>query len=53
MKGRKVKLVKDTAKALLPFQDHLRRLRRQRFPYQPNLGNSNFALTQGLIQVLC
>ena len=47
----KIKAVKDAAKAALPFQLSLRRLKRVIRPYTDNPTNSSLALHQGLQQI--
>jgi SAM-dependent methyltransferase len=48
---RHIDVVRDAAKALLPFQPTLRRLKRRIRPYRDDPGNSRFALQQGLQQI--
>jgi SAM-dependent methyltransferase len=48
---RHIDVVRDAAKALLPFQPTLRRLKRRIRPYRDDPGNSRFALRQGLQQI--
>lgn len=46
-----IKLAISTAKALMPFQDEFRGLKRRFSPYRGDAGNCDFALTQGLDQI--
>jgi SAM-dependent methyltransferase len=43
--------LRDAAKALLPFQPQLRRLKRRVASYADNPSNTEFAITQGLRQI--
>src|SRR5260370_20000140 len=45
------KCVIDSAKAVLPFQAKLRRLKDRISPYQPNLDEDMYTIAQGLRQV--
>jgi SAM-dependent methyltransferase len=47
-----VKVVLDSAKALLPFQDRLRCYKRRFFPYQTEPDRDAWTLTQGIQQIL-
>lgn len=47
----KLRLLRQTLKSAVPFQQHLRRLKRRLDPYQSNPGNDSFALQQGLQQI--
>ncbi len=46
-----LKLAKDTAKTLLPFQNRLRAFKRRLTPYRSNPANDALALAQGLDQI--
>lgn len=43
-----IKLIKDNAKALLPFQDYLRQLKRSLVPYSSNPDNDRYSMQQGM-----
>lgn len=47
-----IKAVLDSIKALLPFQDRLRRIKRKYFPYQTEPVRDAWTLEQGIQQVL-
>jgi len=44
-------MLRDNAKALIPFADQLRALKRRHVPYTDNPNNTNLVLEQGLSQV--
>lgn len=46
-----VKMIRDSVKAAIPFQQTLRRWKRRLSPYRPDAGNSRMALAQGLDQI--